>query len=75
VYFQACKGNLAAVEIVDLLIEQGSPLAIRNRDGVTPLDLIFNHVQNPVAVLQSKAVFPASMFRSQIHRICTFLGL
>ncbi len=73
-YFQACKGNLAAVEIVDLLIEQGSPLAIRNMEGVTPLDLIFNHVQNPVAVLQSKAVFPG-MFRSWIHRIRMFLGL
>jgi hypothetical protein len=48
------------VEIVDLLIEQGCPLAIRNMEGVTPLDLIFNHVQNPVAVLQSKAVFPCS---------------
>ncbi len=35
----------------------GLPLAIRNMEGVTPLDLIFNHVQNPVAVLQSKAVY------------------
>jgi hypothetical protein len=39
------------VEIVDLLIEQGSPLAIRNMEGITPLDLIFNHVQNAIAVL------------------------
>ena len=52
--WQACKENLAAVEIVNLLIEEGAPLALRNTAGETPLDLIFKHVQNPVAVLQSK---------------------
>jgi hypothetical protein len=57
-----------------IIKKKSSPLAIRNMDIVTPLDLIFNHVQNPVAVLQSKAVFPA-VFSSQIHRICMFLGL
>jgi hypothetical protein len=51
---QACKENLAAVEIVNLLIEEGAPLALKNRAGETPLDLIFKYVQNPVAVLQSK---------------------
>jgi ankyrin repeat protein len=45
---------LAAVEIVNLLIEEGAPLALKNRAGETPLDLIFKYVQNPVAVLQSK---------------------
>jgi hypothetical protein len=42
------------VEIVDLLIEEGAQLALRNKAGETPLDLIFKYVQNPVAMLQTK---------------------
>jgi hypothetical protein len=53
------------VEVVDLLIEQGYPLSIRNRDGGSHLSTLSSTMFR-VAVLQSKALFP-EVFQIWIH--------
>lgn len=42
-----CKTQASAVHMIEMLIEKGAQLAKANKARETPMDLIFQHVQNP----------------------------
>ena len=56
-----CKTHASAVHMIEMLIEKGAQLSKANNKKETPLDLIFQHVQNP-------GDFLVSLFEKKVLR-------